>query len=92
VIDERLLGRWENIPGPGEERATAEFTRDGSLTYTFHTPDAEQIILLRFSTRDGVIISDQPSEPREEHTGYRFERPDLLVMTYDGEDTRFRRA
>ena len=92
MIDKRLLGRWDSIPGTTEEAVTIEFADDGSLTYTIHAAHADQKIFLRCRTEDDVIVSDQPSEPREERTQYRFAQDGRLVMTYEGEETIYRRG
>lgn len=90
--DPQLLGRWKSVPGADQEVVTMEFDKDGSLTYTIHADDRDQKIFLTFETEDGVIMSDQPSAPREERTRYRFTANDELVMTYDGEETTFVRS
>jgi hypothetical protein len=92
MIDERLLGKWESVPDAAEEPVTIEFAEDGSLTYTIHTDHTDQIMLLRYRTDRGVIISDQPSQPREEQTRYRFTADERLIMTYEGEESIYSRA
>lgn len=91
MIDERLRGRWRSSAGSAQPEVSAVFSPDGSLVYTVHGADSDEVMLLRFVTRDGLIVTDQPSAPREEVTQYRFEEPDLLVLTYDDEETYFRR-
>lgn len=89
MIDERLLGRWESVTGVGQDPVTIEFTVDGSLTYTIHAPGTNQQMFLRYSIEDGVIITDQPSHPREERTAYRITSDGRLVMTNSGEQSVF---
>ncbi len=89
MIDRQLLGRWESVAGVGQEPVTIEFEGDGSLTYTIHGPGSEQKIFLLYTARNGVIITDQPSHPREERTPYRITSDGELVMTYGGEDSVF---
>lgn len=91
MSDQRLLGRWHSVTGVGEEPVTIEFGGDGSLTYTIHGVSSVQKILLRYTTEEGVIITDQPSEPREERTPYRITPDGRLVMTYGGEQSVFSR-
>jgi hypothetical protein len=64
-----------------------EFRPDGTLVYAMRERGKVQKIILRFTTRDGVIITDQPSEPREERTQYRITEDDRLVLVYEGETT-----
>ena len=68
-----------------------EFESDGSLTYTIHTASSDQVIFLRYTIEGDVIVSDQPSAPREERTAYRIMADDRLVMVYDGEESIFTR-
>lgn len=91
MFDERLLGRWNSVAGTTEEPATVEFDEHGALTYTIHAPRSDQKILLRYRTEGGVIVSDQPSAPREERTAYRFTPEGRLVMTYEGEESIYER-
>jgi hypothetical protein len=90
MLDERLLGRWKGVVG--EEVVTMEFGRDGGLTCTIHNEGKDQKMLLRYESVDGVIVTDQPSDPREERTRYRFTVSDELLLDYDGEVSTFRRA
>src|SRR5688500_7776647 len=89
MLDERLLGRWRSIAGAGPEPVTIDFDGHGSLTYTIHGPSGDQKILLRYTVEDGVIITDQPSDPREERTAYRITTDGQLVMLYGDEQSVF---
>ena len=89
MIEQRLLGRWDSVAGAGQECVTMEFAVDGSLTYTIHSAGSDQKIFLRYDIRDGVIITDQPSHPREERTAYQIASDGRLVMTYGGEESVF---
>jgi hypothetical protein len=92
MIDRRLLGKWESVPGTADETVSVEFTADGSLTYTVHAGRTDQTMLLRYRVDDEVIVSDQPSDPREERTNYRITGDDHLVLTYEGEEAIYRRV
>lgn len=89
MSDKRLLGRWKSTKGAGGDPLTIEFRRDGSMTYTIHGPHSDQKIFLRYTAENGVIVSDQPSEPREEQTAYRFTLGGQLVLIYDAEESTF---
>ncbi|MDP9178987.1 MAG: hypothetical protein M3O61_15015 [Gemmatimonadota bacterium] len=89
MLDKRLLGRWRSVAGVGPELVTIDFEGDGSLTYTIHGPSSDQKMLLRYTVEDGVIITDQPSAPREERTAYRITTDGQLVMLYSGEQSVF---
>lgn len=90
MLDERLVGRWKGVVS--EELVTMEFSRQGTLTYTIHCDGKDQKMLLRYKTVDGMIITDQPSDPRQERTNYRINAAGLLVLQYEGETSIFKRV
>lgn len=90
--DERLLGKWRSDRETTREDVTLEFSEDGSLTYTIHAEVAEQRMFLRFRVEGDVIITDQPSAPREEKTKYEIAPDGKLVLTHQGEATAYRRV
>ena len=87
--DPQLLGSWIADPEPSE-KVTLEFRPDGLLVYTIYGHEKHEVILLRFATRNGLIITDQASLPRREETKYRFVN-DKLILDYDGEITVYAR-
>lgn len=90
-MDTRLLGRWTNETGePGE--VVVEFSRDGNLTYSIREDGRVQKMLLTFSVADGVIRTDQPSQPRVEETRYRIIEDGRLELNYNGEITTYVRT
>ena len=69
-----LTGRWRLVhtEGPANfEHVTMEFGADGGLQYSIELADRIQIMNLTYSVSGDVIITNQPSAPREERT--RFE-------------------
>jgi len=92
MIDERLLGRWRTLPETTDEPVTMELDEHGSLTYTMHGAERDQKMFLRYRTEGDVIVSDQPSDPREERTTYRLTAEGLLVLIYDGEEWYYQRC
>jgi hypothetical protein len=91
----RLIGIWNSDPGDssGVEscgRATLEFRADGSLVYTVHESDRDQVMLLRFRLGEtGFIVTDQPSSPRTETTAYEITPDSKLVLAFGGEKARY---
>ena len=82
-----LLGKWTTAPQDVDSlqkygRVTLEFTKDGRLLYTIHSPGKEEVILLTYFVQDDVIVTNQPSSPREERTRYLLESDDRLVLFY----------
>jgi uncharacterized protein (TIGR03066 family) len=89
--EERLLGKWRSDREATREDVTLEFSKDGSLTYTIHSEASDQSIFLRFRIEGDVIITDQPSAPREETTKYEIAPDGRLVLTHQGEATAYGR-
>lgn len=86
-----MLGRWTNEVGePGE--VVVEFSSDGKLTYSIRENGRVQKMLLTFTVADGVITTDQPSQPRVEETRYRITEDGRLELDYGGEITIYIRA
>jgi len=92
MSDERLIGRWTNAGSSTGELTTIEFEERGALTYVIHSARREQKIFLRYRTEGNVIISNQPSDPREERTIYEITSDGRLILNYAGEKTTYRRA
>lgn len=94
-IDSRLLGRWISEPAgrsSGGEVTSLEFLDDGSLTYTTHGLEKNQVMLLRFRTEGETIVSDQESSPHEERTPYSFTDDGKLMLLYGAELSTYVRA
>ena len=85
-----LVGRWRQV-SPADEYVTMAFTSDGKLIYSIQAGDKTQIINLVYEVSGNQIITDQPSNPRREITGFSFEPSGILVLDYNGEKTRFTR-
>ena len=88
TLDRRLLGRWISDPRDSASLAdpvSLEFLDDGSLTYTLHGGEKNQVMLLQFYTDGENIITDQPSSPREERTPYSFSADGALLLLRDGQ-------
>jgi hypothetical protein len=75
-----LIGKWVSDPENETSIArygstTLEFTDRGELLYTVHAADTDQIMLLVYRVEGNELVTDQPSQPREERTKYSL-RPD----------------
>jgi hypothetical protein len=84
------LGTWVSDPeddlGVKElGEVTLEFGDDGALTYTIHLPDKDQKILLRYEAEDGMITTDQPSQPKIEKTSYAVTSDGRLTLWFGGQ-------
>ena|SRR5215203_2635770 len=88
-----LIGQWTQIEPPNDaEEVTMAFGLNGELVYSIDTQEKTQIMNLVFEVSGDTLITDQPSAPQKEYTKFYFEDADSLVLDYDGEKTKFRRA
>jgi hypothetical protein len=88
--DQRLHGRWvlmrsDDPTADVGEGVKMEFTADGRLTYTIKQKDRRQIMNLVYKVRGAEIVSNQPSAPAENRTGYTFDDQGLLVDCHTSE-------
>lgn len=93
-LDKELIGVWnsdltDQITKKTLGEVTMTFTDDGKLTYDIHENEKIQRINMVYSLIGDTIITDQPSNPRQEKTKYRIEDGKILVMEFGGEITKF---
>jgi hypothetical protein len=90
---QHLIGSWISEPEENEasEKIRIDFFPDGKLTYTTIYPDKEQKIFLTYRVSNGVLITDQPSHPREEKTPFSFTPDGKLALVYGEEVWTFKR-
>ena len=74
--NELLLGTWIRDPEDVESirrfgNVKLHFTEDGQLIYTILGEEKDQKIFLTYRVENNVLITDQPSDPREERTNFR---------------------
>ena len=89
--DPSLFGEWDSIiESPESENVKMAFYPDGQLIYHIISNEKIQILNLTFYTKNGLIVSNQPSKPKEESTRYYFENNySILCLDFDGELTKF---
>lgn len=68
-----LVGRWVSDPLDAEGsqhfgQASLEFKPDGTLVYTSHGTATDERMFLTFRLQGDMLLTDQPSAPREEKT------------------------
>jgi hypothetical protein len=71
----RLVGAWRSDPEDLEAISqygdvSLDFAQSGALTYTIHCEEKRQIILLTYRVEGDVLITDQPSDPKEQRTKF----------------------
>lgn len=85
----QLLGRWvtdvsdtTSIEDYGQ--SSLVFLDNSSLRYIIHAEGKDEIIILTYRVEDGFLITNQPSEPREERTSFTLTSDGKLVLDYGG--------
>jgi hypothetical protein len=72
-----LSGKWfGKVNG---EPVGMEFLDDGRLAYVVVSDGKQQTILMTFRVDGDVLVTDQPSHPREERTLFRFDNGALVL-------------
>ena len=89
---EKLLGKWELVKGDGFEQATMFIYDDGRLVYVIPQNNRDQAILLTYKLHGDVLITDQPSHPKEEKTRYEFLEDGHLKTETNGESGIWKKA
>ena len=84
----RLLGAWRSDPEDFEAireygDVSLDFSRNGALTYTVHGEGKRRIILLTYRIEGDVLITDQPSEPKEQRTRFEITPSGKLALLYE---------
>ena len=97
VLSSQLVGRWITDPTDKEALkdygpATLVFTESGDLRYIIHAEDKNQIMLLTYRIENGTLITNQPSEPREERTEFFLTPDGKLVLDYGGTKAHYVRS
>ena len=86
----KLFGTWRTDPNDDWSLreygdVSLEFTPDGRLIYTVHSSDRDQTILLSYRVKGNLIITDQPSSPRQEESEYFFTADSRLAIKEKGQ-------
>jgi hypothetical protein len=97
VQEVALIGTWKSDLGGAAGTgvygdATLKFGSDGTLLYTIRGSDRDQVMRLTYRTEPGVIVTDQPSQPRPERTEYEFTQDGALVLAFRGHKSRYIRV
>ena len=84
-----LIGKWRAEPSDCASRdrygdTTLEFRVDGQLVYTENVGKNREISLLTYRVEEGIIVTDQPSAPREDRTPFELTNDGKLILDYGG--------
>ncbi len=93
-----LLGTWISDPTDTESirrvgNVILHFTADGRLNYTMLGEEKTQRALLTYRVENNMLITDQPSAPREERVNFRITEDGKLEQeSLEGDTTRYVRT
>lgn len=87
-----LIGTWVSDPKdnkPGSQMTKLNFAEDGHLTFTIMDEEKDGIILLTYRIEGDILITDQPSNPREERTQFPITPEGKLVLKYESNTVQY---
>ncbi len=92
--DKNILGHWILDP---EDMTSLEiygnisiqFKANSELIYTIHSDNRDQIILMTYEIKGGILITDQPSSPQKEQTKFNLVSKDRLELFFGGEKSSY---
>ena len=87
-MEEQLLGRWYAVVNG--EPVGLEFLADGRAAYVILSGGKQQTMRLTWSLEGNDLVTNQPSDPREERTRFALD-DDGLLLTFRGVAARFTR-
>lgn len=94
---DRLIGRWTTDPDDSDSlhesgRVSLVFGNDEKLTYVIHGENKDEIMVLTYRLEDDMVITDQPSAPREERTAFTLTPAGKLILELGGIRSRYIRT
>jgi hypothetical protein len=94
IAQPKLVGCWhlERPQGEGAEPAEADFRADGRLFYSVWAGDRWQIMKLEYQVDGDMLVTDQPSAPREDKTRFALQADGTLMLEFGGQRSSFKRG
>jgi hypothetical protein len=85
---QQIVGKWRSDPTDSEAitaygDASLELSSNGGLVYIVHSEGKRQVMLLTYRIEGDVLITNQPSHPKEERTRFEIRPGGKLVLLYD---------
>jgi hypothetical protein len=89
-----LVGTWRSDPTDAPTISCygdviLNFSPDGVLTYIIRDEGKDSIIVLSYHIEGDVIVTNQPSHSREEHTKFCVGENGVLILLYNESCGRF---
>ena len=90
----QLIGDWVVDPTDPESirrygKVSMSFTEGGQLIYRIHSGGGTDIMLLTYLVQDNILVTNQPSEPREEKTAFSITPDGKLTLVYGDHTCRY---
>jgi len=92
---EQLLGCWHLEQAEEDlhsEPVEVEFRPTGELIYSIDAGDRWQVLRLTYRVEDDVLVTNQPSAPREERTRFELTPEGTLVLELRGTSASYRKG
>ena len=91
----QIFGCWElrgsEPPVDFGERVQIQFDPDGGLTYGALESGKWQVMLMSYRTKGSTLVTDQPTNPREESTPFEVRPDGMLELEFGGSVCNFER-
>jgi hypothetical protein len=93
-ISEMLIGRWDIDPSDAiglqaYGNSTMDFIDSHVLWYIRKSNDEQQLIQLTYRIEENCIVTNQPSQPREDRVQFEIDGNGNLILIRDSVRTRF---
>ncbi len=90
----QLIGNWfSDLKDEKTKISIGEveiiFVEDGKMIYKIKEGDTIQIINMIYSVDGNILITDQPSYPKEERTEFVLIDEKTLILKFQGEESKF---
>jgi hypothetical protein len=94
---QQIVGTWRSDPDDHEAISeygdvSLEFSPNGGLKYTVHTEGKRQIMLLAYRVEGNALVTDQPSDPKEERTMFEIRADGKLILLHEHRPSTYVRA
>ena len=89
-----LVGKWVSDPRDIESiqnygLASLDFSEKGILVYTIFADGKRESIFLTYSIEGDVLVTDQPSAPKQERTKFSVDPGGKLRLLYEDRQSVF---
>ena len=84
---EDLVGKWVSDPEDVDSirdygQVSLDFSRNGTLVYAVRASGKREFIFLTWRIEGDVLVTDQPSAPKQERTRFNIDPDGKLSLLY----------